>query len=128
MPIEIGYTGNLITPSAGMVQPILNQKVLVVPETGIVAIDTEQTIYLPHRAICTLVPNAKLFRTRGLIVHPDLYTGPGRGEIGTEAEHPIIVTGFNPHEYDINLVKGDLLCYLVLGQTRPVRLTRRGKS
>ncbi len=127
MPIEIGYTGDLITPSSGSIQPIPNLKVLVIPETGIVAIDTGQTIYLPHRAICTLVPNANLFRTRGLIVMADLYTGPGREEVGTETEHRIIVTGFNPHEYDINLVRGDPLCYLVFGQTRPVRLTRRGK-
>jgi len=128
MPIEIGYTGNLIIPSSGMVQSIPNPKVIVVPETGIVAIDTGQMIYLPHRAICSLVPNTKLFRTRGLIVIPDLYTGPSREEVGTEIEHRIIVTGFNPHEYDINLVRGDPLCYLVFGQTRPVKLTRRGKS
>jgi len=126
MPIEIGYTGDLITPSSGMVQPIPNRKVRVIPPVSPFKIDTGQTIYLPYRSICTLHPSPDIFFARGLMVMGNVYQGPARGE-EEEKKHRIMVVGFNPFELQVNIVPGDLLCYLVFGQTVPMRLTRRGK-
>lgn len=125
MPLTIGYSGDSITPTDGRIIPILNPSVLVIPPQSLTRIDTGQAIYLPYRSICVIHACTKILYSRGLIIFGDLLQGPDSADADKEREHKIIVTGFNPHEYDVNLVPGDVLCHLVFSFTSPVRMIRR---
>jgi len=127
MPLEIGYHGDGIIPASGMVQTILNPRVSVIPPVSIIRIDTGQTIYMPHKSVCVFHPDSKILSSRGLIVIGNVYSGSRSGflEENAETEHRIIVSGFNPHEFDINLVPGDVLGYLTFGRMIAMKLTKR---